>query len=166
VVVITVLIAASAVGWWFGEQRRTANAQYRVVEVLDGDTVVVERGSERDTIRLLGSRHARDASPTKPVQCFGPEASAYTTSRLLGQLVRLEDDVEPRDIYDRRLAYVYLDGERFEDELLEHGYARLLVIEPNPRATRARCCSRSSRRNASAAASGARAEETDGIERS
>ena len=45
--------------------------------------------------------------------------------------MRLEDDVETRDIYRRHLAYVYLDGERFEDELLERGYARLLVIEPN-----------------------------------
>ena len=52
-------------------------------------------------------------------------------SRLLARRVRLEDDVEARDVYDRRLAYVYLDGERFEDELLRRGYARLLVIEPN-----------------------------------
>jgi micrococcal nuclease len=45
--------------------------------------------------------------------------------------VRLEGDVEPRDVYGRRLAYVYVDGRRFEDELLRKGYARLLVIEPN-----------------------------------
>ena len=43
----------------------------------------------------------------------------------------LEDDVEPRDLYGRRLAYVYLDGHRFNDELIEKGYARLLVIQPN-----------------------------------
>ena len=65
------------------------------------------------------------------MQCFGPEAAAYTRSRLLGRAVRLEDDVEPRDIYDRRLAYVSVDGERFNDELLRRGYARLLVIPPN-----------------------------------
>jgi micrococcal nuclease len=69
--------------------------------------------------------------PTKPVQCYGPEASAYTASRLFGQLVRLDDDVERRDIYGRRLAYVYLRGVNFEQELLRKGYARLLVIEPN-----------------------------------
>ena len=48
--------------------------------------------------------------PRKPVQCYGPEAAAYTTSRLFGQVVQLEDDVERHDIYGRRLAYVYLDG--------------------------------------------------------
>ena len=36
-----------------------------------------------------------------------------------------------RDIYGRRLAYVYLRGRNFEEELLREGYARLLVIEPN-----------------------------------
>jgi hypothetical protein len=29
-----------------------------------------------------------------PVQCYEPEAAAYTTRRLFGQVVRLEDDVE------------------------------------------------------------------------
>lgn len=131
VVVVTVLTAASALGWWFGDQGRTANEQYRVVQVLDGDTIVVERGSYRDTIRLLGVDTPETHHPTKPVQCYGPEASDYATSRLAGQLVRLEDDVETHDIYGRRLAYVSLDGARFEDELLRLGYARLLVIEPN-----------------------------------
>ena len=84
-----------------------------------------------DTIRLLGVDTPETHHPTKPVQCFGPEASAYTTRRLLGKSVRLERDVETRDVYGRRLAYVYLDGERYDDELLRLGYARLLVIEPN-----------------------------------
>jgi micrococcal nuclease len=131
VVVVTVLAAASVLGWWFGEQRRAVNQEYRVVQVLDGDTIVVQRGSYRDTIRLLGVDTPETHHPTKPVQCYGPEASAYTASRLFGQLVRLEDDVERHDIYGRRLAYVYLRGANFEEELLRKGYARLLVIEPN-----------------------------------
>ena len=45
--------------------------------------------------------------------------------------MQLEGDVEARDRYGRRLAYVTLDGERFNDELLRRGFARLLVIEPN-----------------------------------
>ena len=65
------------------------------------------------------------------MQCVGPEAAAYTTRRLFGQVVRLEDDVERHDIYGRRLAYVYFEGRNFERELLRKGYARLLVIEPN-----------------------------------
>ena len=49
----------------------------------------------------------------------------------IGRYLQLEDDIEGRDRYGRRLAYVVVDGERFNDELLRRGYARLLVIEPN-----------------------------------
>ena len=70
------------------------------------------------------------------MQCYGPEAAAYTTSRLFGQVVQLEDDVERHDIYGRRLAYVYLDGGNFERELLQRGLRRLLVIEPTMPTTR------------------------------
>ena len=113
-------------------QRRAADTPYRVVQVLDGDTIVVRgAGAPDETIRLLGVDTPETHHPRKPVQCYGPEAAAYTTSRLFGQVVQLEDDVERHDIYGRRLAYVYLDGRNFERELLRKGYARLLVIEPN-----------------------------------
>jgi micrococcal nuclease len=129
---IAIVALASVAGWWFGNERRAAGAPYRVVDVLDGDTVLVTReGARPETVRILGVDTPETHHPTKPVQCFGPEASAYTTRRLLGRPVQLEDDVETEDIYGRRLAYVYLDGARFDDELLRRGYARLLVIEPN-----------------------------------
>jgi micrococcal nuclease len=127
-----VVVVASAAGWWFGEARRAADTPYRVVQVLDGDTIVVRRaGGTDETIRLLGVDTPETHHPRKPVQCYGPEAAAYTTRRLFGQVVQLEDDVERHDVYGRRLAYVYLDGHTFERELLQKGYARLLLIEPN-----------------------------------
>ena len=84
-----------------------------------------------ETIRLLGVDTPETHHPRKPVQCYGPEAAAYTTAQLFGQVVQLEDDVERHDIYGRRLAYVYLDGHQLRRVLLRQGYARLLVIEPN-----------------------------------
>ena len=131
-VVVVTLAATSVLGWWFGEQRRAADTPYRVVQGLDGDTIVVRRaGGSDETIRLLGVDTPETHHPRKPVQCYGPEAAAHTASRLFRQVVRLEDDVERHDIYGRRLAYVYLDGHNYERELLQQGYARLLVIEPN-----------------------------------
>ena len=69
--------------------------------------------------------------PTKGVECYGPEASAYTERVLTGRRIQLELDVETRDKYGRLLAYVYLDGHRFNDDLLRRGYARVLIISPN-----------------------------------
>jgi micrococcal nuclease len=36
-----------------------------------------------------------------------------------------------RDKYGRLLAYVYVAGARYDDELLRLGFARLLIIAPN-----------------------------------
>jgi micrococcal nuclease len=135
-VVVSVLVvaisAASVLGWWLGEQHRDARPTARVLEAVDGDTVVVELADgSTDTVRLLGVDTPETHHPTKPVECFGPEAAAFTARRLTAQAVELEGDVEARDLYDRRLAYVVLDGERFNDELLRRGYARLLVLDPN-----------------------------------
>jgi micrococcal nuclease len=132
VVVVTVLAATSVLGWWSGQARHTANPEGRVVRAVDGDTIVVAfADGHTDTVRILGVDTPETHDPRKPVQCYGPEAAAYTARRLTGRVVRLESDVESRDKYGRRLAYVYVDGRRYDDELLRLGYARLLVIEPN-----------------------------------
>jgi micrococcal nuclease len=130
-VVVAILAAASVGGWWLGQARRTAGSEYRVISVIDGDTVEVARGGESETVRLLGVDTPETHHPTEPVECFGPEAAAYTAARLTGATVRLEGDVESHDRYGRRLAYLIVGGVRFNDELLRLGYAELLVIEPN-----------------------------------
>ena len=132
--VLAVVLVASVAGWLLGGSHRAAMREVFVVRALDGDTIVVADGGgsgAEETIRLLGVDTPETHHPRKPVQCFGPEAAAFTQARLEGQWVRLEDDVERHDIYGRRLAYVYLHGRLFENVLLTRGYARLLVIEPN-----------------------------------
>ncbi len=131
-VVVAILAAASLGGWWLGrtDRGRAFQTAY-VTRAVDGDTVNVQIGNQTDIIRLLGIDTPETHHPTKPVQCYGPEAAAYTKAHLEGRTIQLEDDVEPRDLYGRRLAYIYVDGHRFNDVLLEQGYARLLVIPPN-----------------------------------
>lgn len=136
VVVATLAVApvlgTSVLGWWLGGAARTVAPVARVVEVVDGDTMVVAfADGTTDTVRFLGVDTPETKHPTKGVQCYGPEASAFTKRRLTGRVVRLESDVQRRDVYGRRLAYVYVHGRRFEDVLLRRGYARFLVIPPN-----------------------------------
>jgi len=55
VVAVPVLAVASVLGWWLGLQRQDASPRARVVEVIDGDTIVVAfADGSTDTIRLLG----------------------------------------------------------------------------------------------------------------
>ena len=137
---VATLVATSFGGWrlgqaWFGVDRRSGSA--RVVNVIDGDTIDVDWAGRRERVRLLGVDTPETVDPDRPVGCYGPEAAAFTSRRLQGRTVRLRFDRQPRDRYGRLLAYVEVDGRRFNDELLAGGYARLLVIPPNGRHGRA-----------------------------
>ena len=113
VVVVSVLTAASVLGWWFGETRGAVSRQYRVVQVLDGDTVVVQRDGGAETIRLLGVDTPETHHPRKPVQCYGPEASAYTARRPATQLATQMPHRRPlRHWVNVPEAFVLLDPAR------------------------------------------------------
>ena len=132
VFLVAVLAAASLGGWWAGSARPGAAGSGAVVTgVVDGDTIEVAWRGGAERVRLLGVDTPETVHPARPVECFGPEASAYTKHSLLGRRVRLSFDRVRRDPYRRLLAYVELDGRSFNDELLDGGYARLLVIPPN-----------------------------------
>lgn len=136
-VIVVVAAAALLGGWRLDATRRANDRPWRVVEVVDGDTIVARRGGRTETVRLLGVDTPETKDPDRPVECFGPEATAFTEARLAGALVRLETDTQERDDYGRLLAYVRLDGVEFNEVLLRAGYARLLVIPPNDRHGRA-----------------------------
>jgi micrococcal nuclease len=104
-----------------------------VSRVVDGDTFEVEVEGATDDVRLIGVDTPETVKPGEPVECFGPQASDFAHRLLEGETVRLEFDRERRDVYDRLLAYAYLDGRFVNAELVREGYARTLEIEPNTR---------------------------------
>jgi micrococcal nuclease len=107
------------------------NGRAVVTRVVDGDTVEVAfEGRELD-VRLIGIDTPESVKPDSPVECYGPEASAYTGGRLEGETVRLEFDVERLDPFDRTLAYVWLGDELFNETLVREGYALVTTFPPN-----------------------------------
>jgi micrococcal nuclease len=130
-VIVAALLGSAGWGWFTGG-RTAAPIPATVIRVVDGDTVVARfDNGTTETIRLLGVDTPEVVDPRKPVQCFGHAASDFTKSQLTGKRVSLELDAEPRDKYGRLLTYVILRGHRYNDDLLERGYARFLVIPPN-----------------------------------
>jgi micrococcal nuclease len=118
-------------GLWEDEPPRSAVAY--VTRVVDGDTVEVRLGGGIEDVRYIGVDTPETVKPDTPVQCFGPQASAFNHRFVEGRRVRLVFGVERRDVYGRLLAYVYL-GRRFVNaELLRRGLARTLTIPPNDR---------------------------------
>lgn len=115
-----------------------------VVRVIDGDTVEVEfPNGETDTVRLLGvdtPETSLDAVTPEEFEGipnttagryhlyeWGEKATRFATDELAGAEVRIEVDGEAdrRGGFGRLLAYVYVDGENFNEQLLSNGYARV-----------------------------------------
>jgi micrococcal nuclease len=105
-----------------------------ILKVVDGDTVDIEIDGHTERVRLIGVNTPETKHPTKPIECFGPEASAYLTQLLpKGTTVRIERDVEARDRYGRMLLYLYLgSNDLFINlDLVARGYGTPMSIEPN-----------------------------------
>src|ERR1700754_3750132 len=104
------------------------------VRAVDGDTLEVRLDDgDVETVRLIGVDTPETVKPDTPVQCFGPQASAFEHEHVEGRRVRLPTGGEPRDYYGRLLAYVWIDGRFLEAELLRRGLARVLTFHPNDR---------------------------------
>jgi micrococcal nuclease len=101
--------------------------------VVDGDTVDVRISGRTERVRLTGIDTPETKKPDAPVECFGPEATAFTAQLLPpGTPVRIERDVVGRDDYGRLLGYVRLaDGTFVNHEIVRQGFAVPLSIEPN-----------------------------------
>lgn len=114
-----------------------------VTAVVDGDTIRVRYGNgTTETVRLVGvdapevrAENAPDefegvpetAAGRRCLRDAGEAAGDAARDRLAGATVGLGFDPEEdrRDVYDRLLAYVYVDGEQFNYRLVAAGHARM-----------------------------------------
>ena len=108
---------------------------YEVERVVDGDTLTVRIDGEETYLRLIGvdtPESVADESYKENTE-EGRIAADYMHGLLDGNMVYLEYDSEPTDVYGRSLCYVYLDDKStmVNELLLANGYARIMTIEPN-----------------------------------
>jgi micrococcal nuclease len=105
-----------------------------ILRVLDGDTVELLYQGKAEKARLVGVDTPETKDPRKPVQCFGPEASQFTTTTLprgLEARITWNPVGDKRDKYSRLLVYLWVqldDDEPFElfnAALVRLGYARV-----------------------------------------
>jgi micrococcal nuclease len=97
-----------------------------VLDVIDGDTIKVDRGGVQVTVRILGMDTPETHDPRKPVQCFGPAAAARAQQLLAGRTVALTSDPtqDRHDKYGRELDYVWLaNGTLYDWLMIRDGYA-------------------------------------------
>jgi micrococcal nuclease len=111
----------------------TLGAQARVVRVIDGDTIEVDRALDgRATVRYIGIDTPETVAPGQPVGCLGREASDRNKALVEGKTVFLEKDVSETDQFGRLLRYVYLEDEQMVNELLVvEGFAQASTYPPD-----------------------------------
>jgi micrococcal nuclease len=96
--------------------------QYKVVRVVDGDTVVITYQGKLEKVRMLCVNTPESVHPDKKQNIpMGKTASNYTKKRLQGRYVDLEFEGPLRGGYGRLLSYLILDGENFNLELVRQG---------------------------------------------
>ena len=104
------------------EKNRSDLVQYEVIRVIDGDTVELKNG---ERLRYNDIDTPETVHPSKPVECFGPEASAKNEELVEGEIILVELGNPKKDRYGRILGYVYVDELFVNAELVRGGYAEV-----------------------------------------
>lgn len=129
-VVGVLYLGYSAFGAVFGGD----DSRGEVIRVIDGDTLVALVDGEETTIRLLNVDTPETKDPNQPVQCLGPEATAFLAERLPeGTEIDLEYDEERTDRYGRTLAGVFESDSLVNAEIAAAGLGVPVLFEPNDR---------------------------------
>jgi micrococcal nuclease len=102
------------------------DVQYKVIEVIDGDTLVL---SNNEHVRLIGIN-----TPESERYFYG-EAKEVLKLLVLNKNVRLEKDVDDRDTYGRLLRYVYIGNLFVNLEMVKRGFANVFTFPPNVKYT-------------------------------
>ncbi|QIK69781.1 thermonuclease [Erysipelothrix sp. HDW6C] len=93
---------------------------------VDGDTAVFKVKGTEEKVRFIGV----DTPELTSNDYYAKEASDYTCERLKSGTIKLEYDSasDERDKFGRLIAWVYVDDELLQRELVAGGYAKVRYI--------------------------------------
>ena len=98
---------------------------------IDGDTARFFINGESKTVRFLSINAPEIAHDDIKEEFYGVESSEYAC-KLLSRASSIKLQYDPKsdkvDKYDRVLAWVYVDGELLQKELVSKGYAEVKYV--------------------------------------
>ncbi len=110
---------------------KAKGTEAKVLEVTDGDTIKVSINGATYKVRYIGIDTPETKHPSKGVEHYGPEASAYNKKLVGGKTVRLVKDVSNTDKYNRLLRYIYVGDLFVNAKLVKEGYAHASSYPPD-----------------------------------
>ena len=108
---------------------------------VDGDTAWFYYNNETSKFRFLAIDTPESVSTTKSVEPYGKEASDYTCEKLTkaNEIVLEYEDSNKTDKYGRSLAWIWVDGNLLQKELIENGLGKVAYIYGKYRYTDSLC---------------------------
>lgn len=98
---------------------------------VDGDTARFMLNKEEIKVRFLAIDTPESVHPTKAVEAYGKDASEYTC-KMLTNAEKIELEYDPKsdekDKYGRVLAWIYVDDELLQNNLIKVGYAKVAYL--------------------------------------
>ena len=98
---------------------------------VDGDTFKVLLDKKEYTVRMLAVDTPESVHPNKGIEYYGKEASNYTCNKISNaKKIKLvyDENSDKLDKYDRLLAWVFVDDDLLQQELVENGYAKVAYL--------------------------------------
>lgn len=105
--------------------------EVKLVKCVDGDTARFEVDGEDKRVRFLAVDTPESVHPKKKVEKYGKEASEYTCKRLTQAkkiVLEYDENSTKTDKYDRQLAWVFVDDELLQKDLVSKGYAKVAYL--------------------------------------
>ena len=101
----------------------------KLSKCVDGDTAVFKIKNTDTRVRFLAIDTPESVHPTKEEEFFGKDASEYTCNKLTNaKKIELEYEKSKTDKYGRTLAWVWVDNNLLQSELIDIGYAKVKYI--------------------------------------
>ena len=91
----------------------------------NGDTITVKINN-KERVRLIGIEAHKMGQGS-----LAEEGQLYLEKLIKNKEVILETDSQERDQFGRLLAYVYLDKQLINAQIVKEGFARVYVVTPN-----------------------------------
>ena len=107
------------------------NITVKLDKCVDGDTAIFTYKNENFKARFLAIDTPETKHSAKGEQPYGEEASNYTCKRLENaKKIELEYDKnsDEKDLYNRHLVWVWIDGKLLQKDLINKGYAKVAYI--------------------------------------
>lgn len=100
-------------------------------ECVDGDTIKIILKNQKEILRLLAVDTPESVHPTKEVEYYAKEASDFTCNAVKNAKtieIEYDDNSDKKDKYGRLLVWLFIDGELFQQKLIENGYAKTAYL--------------------------------------